>query len=320
MAETQTAQSSSDRGAGDRRCRDRVALDLWHPVGAIVELAKDVVYATRLLDEPVSYAAASDGQLLAWRSVPSVAAGSVLVPAALPTLLPTRDSFGYVWTSLGAPSDRLFALPEFDEPDRHNVWAGSVGVHTSAPRAVENFLDMGHFPYVHSGYLGIEPHTEVKDYDVDLVDDGREIVATRCEFFQPMGALNALGGMLMGYVYRVPHPYCAILYKSSPIDESRSDAIAIFCQPLDEENTRAHMLLSLLDDENDDRLIKRFQLLIFGQDKPILENQYPRRLPLGPRVETPIRSDKTSITYRRWLRDMGLSYCVIRSDEPVGTS
>ena len=47
---------------------------------------------------------------------------------------------------------------------------------------------MGHFPYVHPGYLGIEPHTEVKEYDVDLARDGREIVATRCEFFQPLGA------------------------------------------------------------------------------------------------------------------------------------
>ena len=33
---------------------------------------------------------------------------------------------------------------------------------------MENFLDMAHFPYVHSGYLGIEPHTEVRDYDVDI--------------------------------------------------------------------------------------------------------------------------------------------------------
>jgi len=294
-------------------CTDPVALDLWYPVGAIVELTPDHVYETRLLEEDVSYAVGDDGSIHAWRSVPTIPAGSSFRAGGEIDELTVRNEFGYIWTSYGSPSDEFFPLDEFHEPDRHNVWAGSIGVHTSAPRAVENFLDMGHFPYVHSGYLGIEPHTEVKDYDVELTPDGREIVATRCEFFQPMGALNALGGMLMEYVYRVPHPYCAILYKSSPIDESRSDAIAIFGQPIDEENTRAHMLLSLLDEENEDRLIKRFQLLIFGQDKPILENQHPKRLPLGPRTETPIRSDKTSITYRRWLSDMGLRYCVIPS-------
>lgn len=292
-------------------CTDPVALDLWYPVGAIVELTPGIVYETCLLEERLSYAITTSGDATAWRATKALPAGSRLAPESLPAELPVREEFGLMWTSYGSPSDEFFPLDEFHEPDRHNVWAGSIGVHTSAPRAVENFLDMGHFPYVHPGYLGIEPHTEVKEYDVDLARDGREIVATRCEFFQPLGALNATGGMLMEYVYRVPHPYCAILYKSSPIDESRSDAIALFGQPIDQENTRAHMLLSLLDDDSDDRLIKRFQLLIFAQDKPILENQHPRRLPLGPRVETPIRSDKTSITYRRWLSEMGLAYGVI---------
>ena len=297
------------------KCTDQVALDLWHPVGAVVELAPGTVNETRLLEEPVSYGVCADGGIHAWRSTAGLPAGSRFAATDLDEPLPVIDSLGYLWTSLGSPEAGLFDLPEFHEPDRHNVWAGSIGVHTSAPRAVENFLDMGHFPYVHSGYLGIEPLTEVKEYAVDLVEDGREIIATECEFFQPISAANAEGGLLTEYVYRVPHPYCAILYKSNPIDESRMDAITIFCQPMDEETTRAHMLLSMLDDENDDRSIKRFQLLIFGQDKPILENQRPKRLPLGSRIETPVRSDKTSITYRRWLSDMGLSYCVIPADE-----
>lgn len=292
-------------------CADPVALNLWHPMDAVVDLAPGAVYQTRLLEESVSYGVCTGGDVHAWRSVAALPAGSQFAPTDIGERLRVIEGLGYLWTSLGTPESELFELAEFHEPDRHNVWSGGVGVHTSAPRAVENFLDMGHFPYVHSGYLGIEPLTEVKDYQVEVVDDGREILATECEFFQPLGALNADGGMVMGYVYRVPHPYCAILYKSSPIDESRMDAITIFCQPIDEETTRAHMLLSMLDDENDDRLLKRFQLLIFGQDKPILENQRPRRLPLGSRIETPVRSDKTSITYRRWLSEMGLTYGVI---------
>ena len=44
---------------------------------------------------------------------------------------------------------------------------------------------------------------------------------------------------------------------------------------------------------------------------PILENQYPKLLPLDPRAGTPIRSDRASITYRRWLSDLGVTYGVI---------
>ena len=61
--------------------------------------------------------------------------------------------------------------------------------------------------------------------------------------------------------------------------------------------------------------MRHFQQLIFGQDKSILENQLPKRLPLDPRVETPIRADKSSIVYRRHLTDLGLRYGVIRPDE-----
>ena len=46
-------------------------------------------------------------------------------------------------------------------------------------------------------------------------------------------------------------------------------------------------------------------------DLPIIENQHPKRLPLHPQAETPIRSDRASILYRRWLSDLGVTYGVI---------
>ena len=81
--------------------------------------------------------------------------------------------------------------------------------------------------------------------------------------------------------------------------------------PIGEEFIRAHLFLSLLDHASTDTTIRRFQQIIFSQDKPILENQYPKRLPLDPRAETPIRADKTAIAYRRWLTDLGVTYGVI---------
>ena len=118
------------------------------------------------------------------------------------------------------------------------------------------------------------------------------------------------------YLYRVPHPYCVILYKTTPIDPVRKDVIALFCRSIAPDRIQAHMFLSLLDDDNSDAFIRRFQQGIFGQDKPILENQYPKLLPLDPRAETPIRADKVAIAYRRWLSDLGVTYGVI----PTGTS
>ena len=228
-------------------------------------------------------------------------------------MLPTRISYGFIWVSLGNPPKDLFLFPEFSESDRQNVATGVFGVNVSAGRTVENFLDMGHFPYVHSGILGEEPHTEVKEYDVEISEERDEVLATSCKFYQPQAAVNSNEGMDVDYIYRVPHINCALLYKTSPVDDERLDVIIIFVQPMGEEWVRAHTGMCLIDDESTAEQIRQFQQTIFGQDKPILENQYPKQLPLDSRIETPIRADKSAIAYRRWLSQKGLQYGVIPS-------
>lgn len=273
----------------------RAVLDLWHPISA-GEAVGPTSRSTMLLDTAIDYRRGADGVVAVGRRD----------GAALPAI----ERYGFVWTSLGSPGE-LFDIPQYAEPDRFNICAGSVGVNVSAPRAIENFLDMGHFPFVHTDILGAEPHTEVKDYEVEVSDARDEILATRCRFWQPRAALSATEGLEVEYVYRVPHPYCAVLYKSCPTDVARMDVIAIFCQPMGEEFIRAHLMLSMIDEVNTLTGMRRFQQTIFGQDRPILENQYPKKLPLDPRAETPIRADKSAIAYRRWLSHKGINYGVI---------
>jgi phenylpropionate dioxygenase-like ring-hydroxylating dioxygenase large terminal subunit len=293
------------------KCTDPVVLNLWHPIGAIDETPAGIVVETVLLEERISLAKAADNAVAVWRSRPDLRAGNPVEIASIADRLPAKLAYGYVWTSLGSPPQDIFPIPEYAEGDRRKLNAATIGVNVSAPRAIENFLDMGHFPYVHTDILGVEPHTEVKEYDVEISVDRDEILATRCRFFQPMASTASDGGADVDYVYRVPHPFCSVLYKSSPLDETRRDVIAVFLQPVDQEHVRAHMMLCVLDEDNEDKVIKRFQQTIFGQDKPILENQVPKRLPLDPRAETPIRADKSAIAYRRWLSQKGVTYGVI---------
>tara|TARA_Y100001934_G_scaffold279923_1_gene385117 strand:- start:257 stop:1102 length:846 start_codon:yes stop_codon:yes gene_type:complete len=229
----------------------------------------------------------------------------------------SQVQYGFVWTCIGSNPQPLFDIPEYHEPDRRNVCTGVFGVEVSAPRAIENFLDMGHFPFVHTGLLGIEPHTEVVDYQVTVSDQSNEIVATECLFFQPQAAVGSVGGVVAEYVYRVPHPFCAILYKSCPFDQSRRDVITIFVQSESEERIRAHTLMSIVDAESSDTSIRLFQQMIFGQDKPILENQSPKKLPLDPLEEISVRADRVAVAYRKWLANCGVRYGVIPRAEAL---
>ncbi len=293
-------------------CSDPAVLNLWYAIAAIDELESDHSYHTTLLEENLKFKVDGNGNPSV-RVVNSIPPGKTigLKQGEEEAELPATVAYGYIWTSLGEPENELFSIPEYEESDRRNMNAATVGVHTSAPRAIENFLDMGHFPFVHSNILGAEPHTEVREYEVEVLQNENEIVATKCVFYQPKAATTSSEGADVEYLYRVPHPFCSILYKSSPVDESRMDVIALFVQPVSEEKVRAHMLLSILDTDNDNSVIGQFQQMIFGQDKPILENQVPKKLPLGSRAETSIRADKSAITYRRWLSAMGVKYGVL---------
>lgn len=282
-------------------CNDRVALDAWYAVQGTAEMPPASGRTTTLLGERLAIERRADG-------------GYVIGADDHHRRLPVQERYGYLWTTLGAPTAPLFEIPEYAEPDRRNMNAGSLAVRVAAPRVVENFLDLGHFAMVHTGYLGVEPHTEIKPYKV--ASGPAEILATECRVYQPLAALSAKTGLDVAYTYRVPHPYCAILYKSCALDAARRDVIGIFVQPVSEVRSIAHMFLSMIDTENSDGALKVWQQLIFGQDKPILENQIPARLPLAETAEMAIRADATSVAYRRWLHEHHVRYGTIpRAEE-----
>ena len=289
---------------------DAVTRDLWQVIAASDEVVPGVVHTTLLLDRRIAFSRDAERNPVVWLRT-NEEQGDEMDLATIAARLPVITGYGYIWTSFGNPPDHLFPIPEYAEPDRKNMSCGSIGVGSSAPRIVENFLDMGHFPYVHTDILGAEPHTEVKEYDVEVSEERDEVLATRCRFYQPRAALSATEGIEVEYIYRVPHPFCSVLYKSCPEDTTRQDVIAIFLQPMTGETTRAHLLQSMIDSTSTITDLRRFQQTIFGQDKPILENQYPKRLPLDPRAETPIRADKSAIAYRRWLSQKGITYGTI---------
>lgn len=277
---------------------DDVLRDDWFVVCAAQRVTA-FVKTTKLLGQPVAI----------WREE------GAPVAAPHPTSKEryrTMDRYGYTWVSLGEPKAPLFSLPEFDQPGRRLIDCGAFGVRTSGLRMIENFLDMGHFPYVHTEILGKEPHTEVKEYRV-AVDDNDELWATDCVFWQPKAAAAASSGMDVHYTYRVMQPFSAILYKSSPARPDERDVIALFVQPLSGVESRAHLMMLLYDEAHNDTELIAFQQTIFGQDKPILENQLPARLPLGARAETPARADAASIAYRRWLQRRGVTFGTVTS-------
>ncbi|MEP3676820.1 aromatic ring-hydroxylating dioxygenase subunit alpha [Sulfitobacter sp.] len=234
--------------------------------------------------------------------------GAFWVRDAAGNNLQAVERYGHLWASPGQPERPLFTIPEAEEQGRRLVDCGSIKVRCSPLRAVENFLDIAHFPFIHTDILGAESHTEVERYDVKIREDVNEVWATKVKFFQPQAAQSADGGITTDYMYRVAAPTVSVLYKTCPPRPGAWDVITLFVQPLTEEWCEVWPWMALYDDATPMSDLVSFQQMIFMQDRSILENQIPAKLPLDPGMETPTQADLTSVAYRRWLKKIGYTY------------
>ena len=255
-------------------------------------------------------------------------AGQCKVVPALPDFVPplmtssqractfaVQQAYGLLWVQMDTTAAGPPTLPQFaaeaDERLR-KVNCGPYRVEASAPRIVENFLDLSHFAFVHEGLLGTREAMAVPHYDVTTTPTG--VLATGCKAVQPRSSVHAVGNAMVEYTYEVVSPYAAVLTKvpeagTAAIADLR-ESIALFVCPVTPESSVVWIRLAMNDFESPDQKLVDFQNTIFGQDLPILESQRPRRLPLSPGAEQHCAADRLSVAYRRFLQASGITFGV----------
>ena len=248
------------------------------------------------------------------------ASGQCVHVPALPAFVPpethcvssfeAREAYGLVWARM-APGN--LALPAFaaeDDTRLRKLNCGPYDVATSAPRIVENFLDMAHFGFVHEGWLGMRSATAIDDYTVQTTPTG--LLATQCRAWQPQSNVHSTAPAQVEYTYEVTAPYAAVLTKvpdaSTVSLADYRESIALFICPLTPETSRVWFRLAVADFASPDDKLREFQHTIFMQDKPVLESQQPARLPLEPRAELHTVADKASAVYRRYLKQSAITF------------
>ncbi|HEY0200811.1 MAG TPA: aromatic ring-hydroxylating dioxygenase subunit alpha [Burkholderiaceae bacterium] len=320
---------------------------LWHPVALSPAVAQAPV-AVQLLETELVLWRDGTGAVRAWAdrcphrgarlSLGQVQDGQIECPyhgwrfegagrcthvPALPDFTPPAshcaqtytacEAYGLVWVRLAHWGDVAPALPAFvaeDDARLRKVNCGPYDVKASAPRIVENFLDMAHFGFVHEGWLGARSSAAIDNYTVQTTPTG--LLATGCKAWQPQSNPHSTGPAQVEYTYEVCAPYTAVLTKvpdaaTVPIDGYR-ESIALFVCPITPELSRVWFRLAVADFESTDEKLRAFQHTIFTQDQPVLESQQPKRLPLDLRAELHTAADKASSSYRRFLKEHGIAF------------
>lgn len=231
-----------------------------------------------------------------------------------------QEAYGLVWVCLQtAPGTAMttteHTLPVFAAETQTGLRKINVGpyeVATSAPRIVENFLDMAHFGFVHAGWLGDAAHAAIPDYQVQTTAQGFQLL--NAQAWQPQSSVLASQGAMVAYTYQVNHPFAAVLTKvpdaNSGVKPGYEESIALFIQAVSPEQSRVWFRMAMADFDIDQAKVQDFQNTIFLQDKPVLESQRPKRLPVHAATEAHVAVDKGSVAYRRYLQSQGITFGV----------
>ncbi|TMC01010.1 MAG: aromatic ring-hydroxylating dioxygenase subunit alpha [Chloroflexi bacterium] len=304
---------------------DPVLIEDWHPIARVEDLAGGGPMAARLLGEDIVLWR-SDGDYHAWRdlcvhrgtrlSLGRVVDGArlecpyhgwtyatdgrcVLMPAhpeqappakACVTAYRAAAAHGVVWVTLGGGATKIPKFGLMEEPSHQVLMAGPYRVKASGPRIVENFLDVGHFPFVHEGILGDRKRPEIEEYTATINADG--VLAEGVKVFQP-DPYGTGEGSVVTYTYRVHRPLTASFVKHG----EHSFGMLLSVTPHDAVDSTAWMWMAMNYEPSSPMV--EFQDRIFAQDRPILESQRPELLPLDLQAELHLRSDRTAIAYRR---------------------
>lgn len=311
---------------------DPVLIDDWHPVARVDDLAGGGPIAVRLLGEDIVLWR-SGYEYHAWRDLcvhrgTRLSLGRLVDGAALECpyhgwtygrdghciLMPAHPdqappakacvdvyraaaAHGLLWVTLGGGSTAIPTFELLEDPGHNVLMAGPYRVRASGPRVVENFLDVGHFPFVHEGILGDRSRPEIADYTAEVGESG--VVARGVKVYQPDPYATGQGSTVT-YTYRVHRPLSASFIKHG----EHSFGMLLSVTPHDTVDSTAWMWMAM--NYAPESSMVEFQDRIFAQDRPILESQRPELLPLDLQAELHLKSDRTAIAYRRWLRELGV--------------
>ncbi|MBD2018727.1 aromatic ring-hydroxylating dioxygenase subunit alpha, partial [Leptolyngbya sp. FACHB-36] len=218
-----------------------------------------------------------------------------------------QERYGLIFVCLGEPAQEITPFPEWGDRAYRFYTTGPYHIRSNGFRAIENFLDVAHFPFIHTGILGDPEKPEIDDYEVVLNEDG--VFARDIRVWQP-DPYGTGEGAYVSYDYWAFRPLTAYLRKLSPTGDCLTLLYTV--TPISEVECVAWMSGAInYGHEISEDEIKAFQDEIVLQDLNNLESHTPQQIPLAGQTEFHLPSDRTSLVYRKWLKQLGLRYGVL---------
>lgn len=233
--------------------------------------------------------------------VPSSGGDGPVPPAAHLPCCSVRERYGLIWLCPGEPASGIPVIAQDDDPAFRRINTGIETWTASATRMVDNFLDISHFPWVHTGTFGSGQPTEVPSIELADLDDDFHGYAYEVDAANPHEA-TATTGSAEPVVHRRMSTGFALPFvvRSTIAYQDGLEHILLLCStPIDDETSMFTFVVWRNDDfSTDAEETIAFDRAIGAEDKAMLE-QVPGPLPLARTAMVSVQADKPSVEWRR---------------------
>ena len=216
------------------------------------------------------------------------------------------ERHGLAWVCLGDPTNEIPKVVHEEDPTFRRINSPVELWQTSATRMTDNFLDIAHFPWVHTGTFGMNQNRRVGKIDLEMLEG--EFYGYRYEVNASNSTAAAItSGQSEDVVHRemttgfqLPFTVRSTISYDSGLDH----IILLLSTPVDDVSSYFTFVVW----RNDDFSVSAEDVIAFdraigAEDKWMLE-QVPGVLPFSRTGVVSTQSDKASLEWRRQLAEL----------------
>ena len=234
--------------------------------------------------------------------VPSSGVGRPVAPKAHLSTVHARERYGLVWVCPGEPVADIPRVEAEDDPSYRRINSGVERWATSVTRMTDNFLDIAHFPWVHTGTFGIQDQLAVPPIELEQLDD--DFYGYRYDVEVANAAGKSSSGLdapvitrRMTTGFNLPFTVRSTIHYETGLDH----LILLCSTPIDDATSYFTFVIWRNDDFSvPGEEVIAFDRAIGAEDRAMLE-RVPGVLPLDPLATVSVQSDKPSVEWRRRL-------------------
>jgi phenylpropionate dioxygenase-like ring-hydroxylating dioxygenase large terminal subunit len=248
--------------------------------------------------------------------IPSNDAALPIPPRAHVASVLCGERYGFVWMCVGMPRADIPTLPELDAPGWTLIHELMEEWDASAPRIIDNALDVSHVAWVHRNSVGSSAAPRLSEFTVQregehlafsvsyiaaLNEQQKRNVGIDADFVTRTTHAELVQPLVFRGVLEYENGLKHVLYKTAtPVDDGRT----LFAQFIARNDD---------PDEEQQQGIRDVDRVVQNEDRVLLEGVNPH-FPIEATTELHTRSDRMTLEYRRVLADLAAETATVRPD------